>query len=50
MYMAVATWCLAAYMVPVAALIVWIRRRMDKTEIIQEGDWPVSDDWLRVDE
>ena len=37
-YFAVATWCLAAYMLPVVALLVWLRRRRDKTEIIQEYD------------
>ena len=37
-YFAVASWCAAAYMLPVVALIVWIRRRRDKTEIIQEDD------------
>ena len=47
-YIAVASWCFAAYMLPVVAMLVWLRRKRDKTEIIQEGDWPVSDDWLRV--
>ena len=37
-YLAVATWCAAAYMLPPVALIVWMRRRRDKTEIIQEYD------------
>ena len=36
---AVSSWCLFAYMVPVVWFIVWRRRRADKTEIIQEGDW-----------
>jgi len=36
---AVSSWCLFAYMVPAVAFIVWRRRRADKTEIIQEGDW-----------
>lgn len=36
--MAVASWCLAAYMLPVVWLIVWIRRHRDKTVIIQEDD------------
>lgn len=35
-YLAVASWCAFAYMVPVVAAIVWIRRHRDKTEIIQE--------------
>lgn len=35
-YLAVASWCAAAYMVPVVALIVWVRRRNDRTEIIQQ--------------
>ena len=35
-YLAVASWCAFAYMVPVVAAIVWIRRHLDKTEIIQE--------------
>lgn len=39
-YAAVCSWCLAAYMLPVVAFIVWRRRRADRTEIIQEGDWP----------
>ena len=37
-YAAVGSWCLAAYMLPVVALIVWLRRRNDPTEIIQEDD------------
>lgn len=36
--LAVASWCLAAYMVPVVAVLVWLRRRRDKTEIIQTED------------
>lgn len=36
---AVCSWCLFAYMVPVVWFIVWRRRRADKTEIIQDGDW-----------
>lgn len=35
---AAASWCLFAYMVPVVAMIVWLRRRKDKTEIIQTMD------------
>ena len=35
-YLAVASWCAAAYMLPVVAVIVWVRRHKDKTEIIQE--------------
>lgn len=37
-YLAVASWCVAAYMLPVVAVMVWYRRRRDKTEIIQEDD------------
>ena len=37
-YLAVASWCAAAYMLPVVAAMVWWRRRKDKTEIIQEDD------------
>lgn len=37
-YIAVATWCAAAYMLPVAAVIVWLRRRRDRTAVIQEDD------------
>ena len=36
---AVSSWCLFAFMVPVVWFIVWRRRRMDKTEIIQDIDW-----------
>ena len=35
---AVASWCLAAYMVPVVAVLVWMRRRADPAEIIQKYD------------
>ena len=47
-YLAVASWCAFAYMVPVVALIVWLRRRRDKAEIIQEDDWVITTDeeWL----
>lgn len=38
-YLAVASWCAASYMLPVVAVMVWRRRRLDKTEIIQEDDW-----------
>ena len=38
-YLAVASWCAMAYMLPVVATIVWFRRRRDKTEVIQEDDW-----------
>ena len=48
-YLAVASWCAAAYMLPVVYALVWCRRHRDKTEIIQEDDWPVQDDWLRPD-
>lgn len=37
-YAAVSSWCLAAYMVPFVALLVWVRRRNDPTEIIQYDD------------
>lgn len=47
---AVSSWCLFAYMVPVVWYVVWRRRRRDPMEIIQEGDWPVTDDWLRREE
>lgn len=47
--LAASSWCLFAYMVPVVWAIVWMRRRRDKTEIIQEGDW-MSDDGMPVDE
>ena len=35
------SWCLCAYMVPVVWLMTWLRRRADKTAIIQDDDWPV---------
>lgn len=35
---AVSSWCLFAYMVPVVAVIVWLRRRRDPAEIIQKYD------------
>ena len=38
MIAAVSSWCLAAYMLPVTAVIVWMRRRLDKTQVIQEDD------------
>ena len=37
-YLAVASWCMGAYMLPVIWWIIWRRRRRDKTEIIQEED------------
>jgi len=37
-YAAVCSWCLAAYMVPVVAVMVWWRRRKDPTQIIQLDD------------
>ena len=37
-YLAVASWCVAAYMLPVVAVMVWMRRRRDTTEVIQEDD------------
>ena len=47
--LAASSWCLFAYMVPVVWAIVWMHRRRDKTEIIQEGDW-MSEDGMPVDE
>lgn len=38
-YIAVASWCAMAYLVPLVAIIVWYRRRHDKTEVIQYDDW-----------
>ena len=35
-YLAVASWCAAAYMLPVVYVLVWWRRRRDKAEIIQD--------------
>ncbi len=35
---AVLSWCLPALMLPVVAGVVWLRRRADATEIIQEDD------------
>lgn len=35
-YLAVASWCASAYMVPVVWTMVWLRRRRDRSEIIQE--------------
>lgn len=49
-YLAVASWCALAYMVPVVWAIVWYRRHRDRTEVIQDGDVVVTDDWLRVDD
>ena len=43
-YLAVASWCAAAYMLPVVWAIVTVRRRRDKTEIIQEYDWEDEDE------
>lgn len=37
-YLAVGSWCAMAYMLPLVALLVWVRRRNDPTEIIQAGD------------
>ncbi len=46
-YLAVASWCAFAYMVPVVALIVWLRRRRDKTEIIQDlNGWDADENEL----
>ena len=50
-YAAVVSWSLAAYMLPVVALLVWWRRRKDLTGVIQQDDVVlVSDDWLRLPE
>jgi len=48
--LAVSSWCLSALMLPVVAILVWWRRHMDPTEVIQEGDWVVTDDWLRKED
>ena len=42
-YLAVASWCAAAYTLPVVAAIVWMRRRRDKTEVIQEDDVDIGE-------
>ena len=34
-YLAVASWCLMSYMLPVVAAMAWVRRRRDKTEVVQ---------------
>lgn len=47
-YLAVASWCAMSYMLPVVAVLVWMRRRRDKTEIIQEDDFDLDDYWLQV--
>jgi len=47
-YIAVASWCAMSYMLPVVAVLVWMRRRRDKTEIIQEDDFDLDDYWLQV--
>lgn len=39
MIVAAFSWCLSAYMVPVVWLIVWMRRRRDKTAVLQSIDW-----------
>ena len=38
-YLAVASWCAMAYLLPIVAVIIWRRRRRDKTEVIQYDDW-----------
>lgn len=38
-YLAVTSWCAMAYMLPIVYIIVWNRRRKDKTEVIQYDDW-----------
>ena len=43
-YAAVTSWCIAAYMLPVVAMIVWIRRKRDPAEIIQEYDTEETQD------
>ena len=35
-YLAVTSWCAMSYMLPIVAAMVWWRRRMDRTEIIQD--------------
>lgn len=35
-YLAVASWCAMSYILPVVAVIIWDRRRRDRTEIIQD--------------
>jgi len=37
-YLAVASWCAMAYLLPVVGVMVWYRRRKDKTEVIQYDD------------
>ena len=37
-YLAVASWSVAAYMLPVVYALVWYRRHRDKTEIILDKD------------
>ena len=34
-YLAVASWCAMAYLLPIVAVIVWRRRRRDETKVIQ---------------
>jgi hypothetical protein len=43
--LAVASWCAMSYMLPIVWAIVWWRRHRDKTEIIQEDDWPDIENW-----
>lgn len=38
-YLAVASWSVASYMLPVVAIMVWMRRWRDKAEITQEDEW-----------
>ena len=40
---AVSSWCLFAYMVPVVCAMVWWRRHLDPTQIIQELDCEEED-------
>lgn len=37
-YIAVVSWCLPAYMLPLVAALVWLRRRRDPVQVIQEFD------------
>ena len=37
-FLAVATWCASAFLLPIVTVMVWARRHRDKTEVIQEDD------------
>ena len=43
-YLAVASWCVAAYMMPFISVMVWMRRHRDKTEVIQEYGAEMDDE------